>query len=247
VWDFTFAEGVFTHGEISSGDYICITSPNGEDYSNRLDDGPTSMFKVSHVEALGSTGTRVVFENPSSLPASPPGSGVGGYIVKMDTPADGMYGIIARMPRAGGTDAYLYDSSSLDSYGSTTVVTPPMSYGKNHRMALKGGITVGSVGSNTKRGYYNLTLKTEDFVAANENRLTELCTKYPGSVTLTGIPYKILQPYLFKESATGRLYLVVVASSYTSGSILAQTSPYLGVDVVDAFELKGRPLLRGDN
>lgn len=26
VWDFTFAEGVFTHGEITSGDYICITS-----------------------------------------------------------------------------------------------------------------------------------------------------------------------------------------------------------------------------
>ena len=247
VWDFTFAEGVFTHGEISSGDYICITSPQGEDYPNRLDDGLTSMFKVSQVEALGSTGTRVVFENPSSLPASPPGSGVGGYIVKMDTPADGVYGIIARMPRVGEPDAYLYDSGSLDSFGSTTVVTPPKAYGKNHRMAQKGGVTVGSVGSNTKRGYYNLSIKTEDFVAGSESTLSEVCTKYPGSVTIAGIPYKILQPYLFKESSTGRLYMVVVASSYTSGSLLAQTSPYLGIDVVDAFELKGRPLLRGDN
>lgn len=169
-------------------------------------------------------GTRC-FENPSSLPASPPGSGVGAvYIVKMDTPADGMYGIIARMPRVAGPDAYLYDSGSLDAYGSTTIVTPPKAYGKNNRMAQKGGVTVGSVG-NTKRGYYNLTIKTEDFVSGGENILSEVCTKHSGCVTLTGTPYKVLQPYLFKESQTGRLYLVVVASSYTSGAAYCSDKP----------------------
>ena len=70
---------------------------------------------------------------------------------------------------------------------------------------------------------------------------------YPNAfgTSTVAMPYKIFQPYLVREQNSGILYMMVISSSYSSGSLAARTSPYWEQDAVDLFELKGRVQIKG--
>jgi hypothetical protein len=247
LWKFILPDGsLFVNGQVAAGDYLRL-----DDYTSRKDDWFTSLLRVAKVEpsisSLGVNCTLVTFVDTFTLPVGVTSGGnlrLGGTFLKANTYADGMYGLIARMPSAS-KDAFKYYGAELNSEGTTTAIAPVGSSGRSHRMARTGGVRLAS-GSQVLRGSYDLTIQLNDGVSKEETVLNEVFTRYPGVVTNPWVAYKVLQPYLFREASSGRMFLAVVSSDYTSGKLNASTSPYKGIDVVDIFELKGRYLSRGN-
>jgi hypothetical protein len=248
VWKVSFADHrVYSNGQISSGDYIRFG-----DYTGREDNWKTSLFKVSSVASgtnlQAAPCTVITFVNTLSLPSAPSTS-IEGWFIKAGMHKDGFHSVVSRMP--GSTmDSYLYNGLSLTSlssfnFGDSTVWAKPVSSGKSWTFARKNGVSVGT-GSDTRRGSFDLTIELPDGTSLAEHKMTEVFTRYPGAIQNPDVPYKVFQPYLFRESSSGKIYVVVVSSSYSSKTLDAKVSPYRGVDTVDVFETVGHLVSRGD-
>jgi hypothetical protein len=60
-----------------------------------------------------------------------------------------------------------------------------------------------------------------------------------------GIYKKLYKSYIFNQDNSGRLYLMVMAAETDNTSVYNQFDHFSKQDVVDLFELPGRPLYLG--
>ena len=219
-------------GQILPGDYLRVAS--SPKWKTLLLGGNP----VVSVTPLNNEGLQVTFMY--TLDATEVGASVSGSFIRPGSSLEGFYNPIGRMPSSTMND-HLYDGEGNLKGAENFLKTKASNLSSNIR-----GVKIGTVPTGYK-GQYNVQVLKEAGVSPLDTTKTEWFLKYFDLLGETGLPaYKILQSFVFKEKGTGRLYLGVLSSSYTSGESAASTSPYEGQDVVDLFELKGRPLTGAD-
>lgn len=146
--------------------------------------------------------------------------------------------IVDRMP-SGFEDSYAFGivptSASLKG-GLPSLYTKPALVGIDPVTAGKDKVILGPpTATLAVRGRFGILVDTGDSVV-------------PPSLFYetveSGTPYKIIQSYIVKEMVSGKVYLAVQSSRFSSGSGLPMTSADTTDDALDLFELKGRVLLR---
>ena len=160
--------------------------------------------------------------------------------IRKGVPASGNICIVDRMPTAA-KDGYLAGSSAIWSGVGSSVSGLPGFATADPVSALRGDVKVGS-GVQAYQGRTGLLLSV-----SGSDRY-QLPAQYPdvayGPVQCYGTGYfqKMYQSYLYTETLTGRVYMVVLAGETQTDNALVRFTGHVGTDVVDIFEVLGRPL-----
>jgi hypothetical protein len=226
---FRFASSgiTLTHGEVLEGDYLSFSAD------------PLLRYRVASVSETPEVKNGEVYTRIDLADAILPGSFNTQdplYTSGVFTRGDQLYwsDAISRLPTREN-DGYRYcglsisgDQALLKTLG--VHVTP---------IAGAYSLKLGT-GTSAYRGLMNA-------LVSSLPGAPELQVAYPSAFGASNIavPYKIYQTYLVREKLTGIVYMAVLVSDYTSGSLAARTSPYNGYDAVDLFEVSGRVQFRG--
>jgi hypothetical protein len=146
--------------------------------------------------------------------------------------------MISRLP-SESQDSYKYSATAIKGI-LPSIYTKPSLSGMDPLISVPNGLVIGS-GSTSERGRYDITVSASP--TAEYDAGTSMPSIYYEEV-LGLIPYKVFQSYIVRDSLTGRLYLAVISSTYSSKESNPSTNPYGVNDVVDLFELRGRILTR---
>lgn len=215
--------GVNWLGQIKAGDYI---SKNSE---------PAERYRVAAV----TSGTQLVLED-AYYDGTPEGVEVDFTAIRKDIAAAGPYGIIDRMPTTT-FDGWRAQNQAIWGNSGTMVSGLPYFTVADPSGAIRGDVKVGNV-AQVAQGRTGLLLSIK-----GSDRF-QLVEQYPdvayGPIQVYGptVFQKIFQSYLFVEDATGILYLAVVTGETQANNDLVRLTGYTGTDVVDVFEIIGRPL-----
>jgi len=167
-------------------------------------------------------------------------SNIDGSFIRPGSSQEGYFNPLGRMPMLARDDFMFDGADSLKGF-ENLLKTSPHNIFSNFQ-----SVTVGS--ASAYRGRSNVQLLPLLGVSPLDTTKKEWFLKYPDLLGETALPpYKVVQSFVFKEKGTGRLYLGILSSSYSSGNAVASTCPYSGQDAVDLFELIGRPVLGGEN
>ena len=220
--------------------YYLLLNKNNISY---IPDRFADMYRIASITEASGIYT-ITFAESDFYPALPT-SAISGKIIKPNPEFCNYRFPIGSLP---SLTPYLYKGESLiNGYNTIFVKANGREAINNSQSYLRMGSTSAIVVEpSSSIGSYDLIVDTtyDSFTGTQGTSSSEMCLKYINQISNPNINYQIYQPLLVRvcdnnSEYIGKLFMVIVGSTYTSGKIDASLCPFEGRDIVSLYEING--------